>query len=178
MEIRKLKIFEENFIPDPDYKSYETEKIFVVSTIETANSFEFNLREKNQYYQKICKTELHDIEYLNAVAQQGHSFGIFENEELIGWIICDYRGKNNSLFIENLWIHKKFRKQNIGRLLIKNINREARNLQCRIVEAELSNTNYPAIKFFLKAGFQFTGINTKLYNNSTETALFMSFDLI
>lgn len=26
MEIRKLKIFEENFIPDPDCNSYETEK--------------------------------------------------------------------------------------------------------------------------------------------------------
>ena len=178
MEIRKLTVFEENFIPDTDFNSYETEKIFVVSAIESNNTFEFNLREKNQYYQKICKTELHDIEYLNAVAQQGHSFGIFENEELIGWIICDYRRKNNSLFIENLWIHKKFRKQNLVRLLIKNINREARELQCRIVEAETQNTNYTAIKFFQKAGFQFTGINTKLYNNSTETALFMSFELM
>lgn len=178
MEIRKLKIFEENFIPDPDYKSYETENIFVVSTIETANSFEFNLREKKQHYKKIGNPEIDYITRFNDLIEQGHSFGIFENEELIGWIICDYRGKNNSLFIEDIWINKELRRQNLGRLLIKNINREARNLQCRIVEAELSNTNYPAIKFFLKAGFQFTGINTKLYNNSTETALFMSFDLI
>lgn len=178
MEIRKLKIFEENFIPDPDYKSYETENIFVVSTIETANSFEFNLREKKQHYKKIGNPEIDDITCFNDLIEQGHSFGIFENEELIGWIICDYRKKNNSLFIEDIWINKELRRQNLGRLLIKNINREARNLQCRIVEAELSNTNYPAIKFFLKAGFQFTGINTKLYNNSTETALFMSFDLI
>ncbi len=178
MEIRKLKIFEENFIPDLDCNSYETEKIFVVSTIETGYSFEFTLREKNQYYKKILEPGFYDIEHLNAIIQQGHSFGVYVKEELTGWIICDYRLKNNSLFIENVWINEKFRRQNLGRLLIKNINREARELQCRIVETEIRNTNYPAIKFFRKTGFQFTGINTKLYNDSTETALFMSFDVL
>lgn len=178
MEIRKLKIFEENFIPDPDCNNYETEKIFVVSTIETGNSFEFTLREKNQYYKRIWERDFYDIERLNSIIQQGHSFGVYVKEELTGWIICDYRLKNNSLFIENIWINEKFRRQNLGRLLIKNINREARELQCRIVETEIRNTNYPAVKFFRKAGFQFTGINTKLYNDSTETALFMSFDVL
>ncbi len=75
-------------------------------------------------------------------------------------------------------VSEAFRGQNIGRLLIKSINREARELQCRIVETETRNTNYPAIQFYRKAGFAITGINTKLYNNSTETALFMSFELV
>lgn len=178
MEIRKLTVFEENFISDPDFKGYETEKIFVVSAIESGNSFEFNLREKNQPYQKIWTTESHDIEHLNKIVQQGYSFGIFEKEELIGWIICEYRPKSKGLFIENIWISKEFRNQNLGRLLIKKTNREARELECRLVEVETQNTNYSAIRFFQKAGFQLTGIHTKLYNNSSETAIFMGFDLI
>lgn len=75
-------------------------------------------------------------------------------------------------------ISEKFRGQNIGKLLIKNINREARELQCRIVELETQNTNYSAIKFYKKAGFTITGINTKLYNDSTKTALFISYELL
>ncbi|WP_294201771.1 N-acetyltransferase [uncultured Chryseobacterium sp.] len=66
----------------------------------------------------------------------------------------------------------------MGKMLIKNVNRRARELQCRIVETETQNTNYPAIQFYRKAGFAITGINTKLYDNSTETAVFMSFELI
>ncbi|WP_228372450.1 GNAT family N-acetyltransferase [Chryseobacterium daeguense] len=89
-----------------------------------------------------------------------------------------FREWNNSLFIENILVNENFRGQNIGKLLIKNVNRKARKLQCRIVELETQNTNYPAIQFYLKAGFKITGINTKLYNDSTETALFMSFDVL
>jgi len=74
-------------------------------------------------------------------------------------------------------ISEKYRRQNIGRLLIKSVNREARDLQCRIVELETQNTNYPAIQFYRKAGFLITGINTKLYNHSSETALYMSFEV-
>lgn len=97
---------------------------------------------------------------------------------MIGWIICDFREWNKSLFIENLLISEKFRGQSIGRLLLKNINRKARELKCRIVELETQNTNYPAVRFYQKAGFMITGINTKLYNDSSETALFMSYDVM
>lgn len=178
MEIKKLEKLTSNPTLDWGFNGYETDKIFSVSSIEIGNTFEFSLREKYQYYKKIWKTNSNDIDELNNIIEQGHSFGAFENEELIGWIICDFREWNNSFFIENILISEKFRGQNIGKLLIKSINREARELQCRIVELETQNTNYSAIKFYQKAGFHFTGINTKLYNDSSETALFLSYELL
>ncbi|KQT21530.1 streptothricin acetyltransferase [Chryseobacterium sp. Leaf405] len=178
MEIRNLEILTENPTLDWGLNGYETDKILVVSAIEIGESFEFNLREKNQSYSKFWDFDSDDINDLNAIISQGHSFGAFENDELIGWAVCDFRNWNNSLFIKNILVSEKFRGQNTGKLLIKKINREARELQCRIVELETQNTNYYAIKFFQKAGFIFTGINTKLYNDSTETALFMSFDVL
>jgi ribosomal protein S18 acetylase RimI-like enzyme len=178
MEIRKLEKLTGNPTLNWGFNGYETDTIFVVSSIEMSDSFEFNLREKKQHYKKIWETNAEDIAELNQVIEQGHSFGAFHEDQLVGWIICDYREWNNSLFIENLLVSEQFRGQNIGRLLIKNVNRKARELQCRIVELETQNTNFPAIKFYQKAGFLFTGINTKLYNDSSETALFMSFDVM
>ncbi|MFP3592677.1 GNAT family N-acetyltransferase [Chryseobacterium sp. SIMBA_038] len=178
IQIKKLEKLTSNPTLNWGFNGYETDKIFAVSSIEIGNTFEFNIREKNQHYKKIWETNSEDIDELNKIIEQGHSFGAFENDELIGWIICEFREWNNSLFIENMLVSEKFRGQSIGKLFIKSINREARELQCRIVELETQNTNYSAIKFYQKAGFHFTGINTKLYNDSSETALFMSFDVI
>ena len=177
MEIRKLKNLPGNLILHSGL-SYTTDNIFVVVAIEAGSTFEFSLREKRQHYRKIPNNSENDFDRLHSLISKGHSFGVFYNDELIAWAVCDFRSWNNSLFIEDLFVDETFRGQNIGRLLIKAVNREARELQCRIVEVETQNTNYHAIKFFHKAGFSITGINTKLYNNSTETAIFMSFDLL
>ncbi|WP_294265072.1 GNAT family N-acetyltransferase [uncultured Chryseobacterium sp.] len=178
MEIRKL----EKLIGNPTLlwgeNGYRTDKIYVVSAIEIGTSFEFSLREKDQPYTKTREISPGDTEQLNTIIGQGHSSGAFHEEELIGWAICDYRSWNNSLLIKSLWVSEAFRGHSIGKMLIKNVNRRARELQCRIVETETQNTNYPAIQFYRKAGFAITGINTKLYDNSTETAVFMSFELI
>ncbi len=178
IEIKKLEKLTSNPTLNWGFNGYETDKIFSVSTIGIGNSFEFTIREKNLSYKKIWETNSEDINHLNEIIEQGNSFGAFENNELVGWAICDFRTWNNSLFIENILLHEEFRGQNIGKLFIKNINRKARELQCRMVELEVQNTNYPAIKFYQKAGFTISGLNTKLYNNSTETALFMSFDVM
>ncbi|MDC8104930.1 GNAT family N-acetyltransferase [Chryseobacterium sp. PTM-20240506] len=177
-EIKKL----EKLISDPTVNwglnGYETDTIFVVSAIAMGNIFEFSLREKKQHYKKNWETGPDEINDLNEVIKQGHSFGAFINGELVGWLIAEFREWNNSFYIENILISEKFRGQDIGKQLIKKANREARDLNCRIVELETQNTNYPAIKFYLRAGFSFTGINTKLYNDSTETAIYMSFDVL
>lgn len=178
MEIRKLKNLSGNPVLHWGFNGYSTEKIYVVSAIEAGNTFEFSLREKKQHYRKIWNSSDETFERLNAIIKKEHSFGAFHNGELIAWAVCDFRLWNNSLFIENILVNESFRGQNIGRLLIKAINREARELECRIVELETQNTNYHAIQFFQKAGFAITGINTKRYNDSAETAIFMSFDLL
>lgn len=177
IEIKKLEKLQSNPTINWGLNGYETETIFVVSAIEMNNTFEFSLREKKQHYKKIWETSSEDIAELNKIIEQGHSFGAFQEGKLVGWLIAELREWNNSYYIENILIDEKLRGQDIGKQLIKMANREARNLKCRIVELETQNTNYSAIKFYLRAGFNLTGINTKLYNNSTETALYMSFDV-
>lgn len=178
IEIKRL----EKLSPDPTtnwgLNGYETDTIFVVSAIEMGNTFEFSLREKKQHYKKLWETDSNDISDLNRIIEQGHSFGAFQDNKLVGWLIAEFREWNNSFYIENILISESLRGRDIGKQLIKKANREARDLHCRIVELETQNTNYPAIKFYQRAGFNLTGINTKLYDNSVETALYMSFDVL
>ncbi|ASK30245.1 streptothricin acetyltransferase [Chryseobacterium sp. T16E-39] len=178
IEIKKLEKLSSDPTSDWGLNGYETDTIFVVSTIGMGNTFEFSLRKKKQYYKKVWETGSEDLAELNEIIAQGHSFGAFEGDELVGWLIAEFRTWNNSYYIENILVSEKLRGQDIGKQLIKMASKEARILGCRIVELETQNTNYPAIKFYQRAGFNFTGIHTKLYKDSTETALYMSFDVL
>lgn len=177
MEIKKLEKLTANPTSDWGLNGYETDKILSVSFVEYAGSFEFVLKEKQISYTKVWSTDSDDIEELNEVIKQGHSFGVFENEELMGWIICEHRTWNNSFYIENILVSEKLRRNGAGALLIKNAVREARHLNCRIIELETQNTNFPAIQFYRRLGFSITGLNTRLYENAEETAVFMTLDL-
>ena len=177
MEIRKLQ----KLTSDPGlscgHNGYITDKIYAVSSIEFGGSFEFILKEKSLPYTKIWETTSEDLADLNTIIAQGNSFGAFINEELAGWIICEQRTWNNSFYIENILVDEKHRREGIGVMLIKNAIKEARKLNFRVIELETQNTNYPAIQFYRRMGFNITGLNTRLYENAEEIAIFMTLDV-
>lgn len=175
MEIRKLQKLTSNPSLHWGHNGYTTDKIYSVSSIEYGGSFEFTLKEKPLSYTKVWTTD--DIEELNTIIEKGNSFGAFANDELIGWIIGEHRTWNNSFYIENILIDEQYRRQGAGILLIKNTVREARRLACRVIELETQNTNYPAIQFYRRMGFNITGLNTRLYENPEEIALYMTLDV-
>ncbi|HBV17678.1 GNAT family N-acetyltransferase [Chryseobacterium carnipullorum] len=177
MEIKKLEKLTENPALKWGLNGYTTDKILSISFVEYSGSFEFVLREKSLSYSKIWETTSDDMDDLNERIQKGHSFGVFEDGELMGWIIGEHRIWNNSFYIENILISEKFRRNGAGAQLIKSTVREARNLNCRIIELETQNTNYPAIQFYRRLGFSITGLNTRMYENPEETAVFMTLDL-
>ncbi|WP_288377462.1 GNAT family N-acetyltransferase [Chryseobacterium culicis] len=177
MEIRKLQKLESDPSVDWGHNGYTTDKRYVVSSIEAGGAFEFIVKEKSLPYSKTWETTPEELEDLNTLIEQGNSFGAYENEELAGWIICEHRIWNNSFYIENILIDEKHRRKGIGIMLIKSAVKEARRLNCRVIELETQNTNYPAIQFYRRMGFNITGVNTRLYNNSEETAFFMTLDM-
>lgn len=177
MEIKKLQKLTSNQSLDWGHNGYTTDLRYVVSSIEFGGSFEFILKEKSLPYHKIWETTSEDLEELNTIIEQGNSFGAFVNEELAGWIICEQRTWNNSFYIENILVNEKYRQQGIGIKLIKSAIKEARKLNSRVIELETQNTNYPAIQFYRRMGFNITGLNTRLYENPEEIALFMTLDI-
>ncbi|AZA84890.1 N-acetyltransferase [Chryseobacterium lactis] len=177
MEIKKLQKLAVNSSLNWGHNGYTTDRIYSVSSIEYAGSFEFTIREKSLSYTKVWETGSEDIDELNLLIEKGQSFGAYHKDELVGWIICEQRTWNNSFYIENILIDEKYRRQGIGIMLIKNAIKEARRLNCRVIELETQNTNYPAIQFYRRMGFNITGLNTRLYENSEEIALFMTLDI-
>lgn len=177
MEIKKLQQLSFNPCSGWGHNGYTTDIRYVVSSIEFGGSFEFIIKEKSLPYTKIWETTSEDLEEMNTIIEQGNSFGAFVNEELAGWIICEHRTWNNSFYIENILVDEKHRRQGIGIMLIKNAIKEARRLSCRVIELETQNTNYPAIQFYRRMGFNITGLNTRLYENTEEIALFMTLDI-
>ncbi|KPE53171.1 GNAT family N-acetyltransferase [Chryseobacterium indologenes] len=177
MEIKRLEQLTDNPTLDWGHNGYATDKILSVSFIEYAGAFEFILKEKPICYTKTWETGSDDIEDLNEIIKKGYSFGAYIDGKLIGWIIGEHRTWNNSFYIENILISENYRRSGAGALLIKNIVKEARNLNCRVIELETQNTNYAAIQFYRRLGFSITGLNTRLYENTDETAIFMTLDL-
>ncbi|MFP8893627.1 GNAT family N-acetyltransferase [Chryseobacterium sp. EZn1] len=177
MEIKKLQQLSFNPCSGWGHNGYTTDIRYVVSSIEFGGSFEFIIKEKSLPYHKIWETTSEDLEELNTIIEQGNSFGAFVNEELAGWIICEQRTWNNSFYIENILVNEKYRRQGIGIKLIKSAIKEARKLNSRVIELETQNTNYPAIQFYRRMGFNITGLNTRFYENPEEIALFMTLDI-
>lgn len=177
MEIKKLEKLASNPTLNWGNNGYITDIIYSVSSLEFSGTFEFTLREKKLPYTKLWETGSEDIDELNSIIEKGNSFGAFAEGELQGWIICEHRTWNNSFYIENILVNEKYRRQGLGIMLIKNAIKEARQLNCRVIELETQNTNYPAIQFYRRMGFNITGVNTRLYDNSEEIALFMTLDI-
>lgn len=177
MEIKKLQKLSSNPSLNWGHNGYTTDIIYSVSSIEYSSSFEFSLREKKLSYTKIWETGDDELEELNTIIEKDNSFGAFSEGELQGWVIGEHRTWNNSFYIENILVNQKHRRQGVAVMLIKKAIKEARRLNCRVVELETQNTNYPAIQLYRRMGFNITGLNTRLYDQSDEIALFMSLDI-
>lgn len=177
MEIKKLQKLISNPGLNWGNNGYSTDIIYSVSSLEFGGSFDFTLREKKLSYTKTWETGSDDLDELNIIIEKGSSFGAFTDGELQGWIICEHRTWNNSFYIENILVNEKYRRQGLGIMLIKSAIKEARRLSCRVIELETQNTNYPAIQFYRRMGFNITGVNTRLYDQSDEIALFMTLDI-
>jgi ribosomal protein S18 acetylase RimI-like enzyme len=94
-------------------------------------------------------------------------------EEIIGFIDAQPRFWQNLLWISNLVIHHRYRRQGLGTMLLKSATRWALDRDLHQITLELQTKNYPAISFALKYGSQFCGYNERYYPNG-DIALFFS----
>ncbi len=181
MKIEVLKNLIENEFSTWGHNGYESQQIFTAQIINEQESISFtlSLQSLEEPYLKHWETKSADIDTFNEIIKTAHSFGVYEDNELIGMIICEERTWNNSLYIENILVSEKYRRKGIGKLLIEKAIADANQKKFRLIELETQNTNVPAIKFYQSQGFKITGLNTKLYNNeNNEIALYMTYDIL
>lgn len=74
--------------------------------------------------------------------------------------------------ISNIVVHKDFRNQKIGSILLESLINLTLSLNLKCINLEVCESNIPAIKLYEKYGFDICGLRKKYYNNS-ENAILM-----
>lgn len=75
--------------------------------------------------------------------------------------------------ISNIVVHKDFRNQKIGSLLLKSLINLACSINLKILNLEVRESNTYAIKLYNKFGFKVCGIRKNYYEN-IENAILMN----
>ncbi len=81
-----------------------------------------------------------------------------ENKNIIGFIIANYNPNFKKAVIENIFVKKDYRKQNIGSQLLDCLLEKLKDLKCEYVCSLVESHNDIAIEFYIKHGFN-KGIN-------------------
>jgi len=105
--------------------------------------------------------------------QQDGCFLVVRNDddETIGFVDAQPQFGQNILWVFNLVVDKKYRRQGVGTLLIKSVRQWAMEYNLYKMMLEVQTKNYPAISFAQKLGFKFCGYNERYYANR-DIALF------
>ncbi len=88
----------------------------------------------------------------------------FEGEQ-IGWIELGFHKWNNRMRIYELLVKEGFRRKGIGRILVDHAIELSRERGARMLIVETQSCNVPAIKFYLKNGFELIGYDIASYSN-------------
>ena len=79
--------------------------------------------------------------------------------------------------VHNLAVHREFRRQGIGRLLLQQVVSEARRCSSSRVTLEVRHSNVAAQKLYESMGFVTTSIRKNYYSDDNEDALAMALEL-
>jgi ribosomal protein S18 acetylase RimI-like enzyme len=88
---------------------------------------------------------------------------------------------NGRARIEHLYVSARFRRHGVGGLLVRALaERARREPAARCLWLETQNLNFPAVRFYLRQGFELCGLDTTLYQPGSpgllagEVALYFS----
>ena len=79
--------------------------------------------------------------------------------------------------IHNIAVHKDFRRRGLGRSLLGNVIKEARNHALSRITLEVRKSNTVAQKLYESVGFNFSGVRKGYYSDDGEDALLMALEL-
>jgi len=134
--------------------------------------YDINISNKNNNTSIfVCKKPLEtrkDIKYPNKLfgnwLKNVKTWGIIINEKLIG-VIETAVEQNNRLYISELWVDEKYRRQGIATSLIRIAKERAANENFRVLYLETRSCNEHAINLYISQGFRLIGLDICAYSN-------------
>ncbi|HID94309.1 MAG TPA: ribosomal-protein-alanine N-acetyltransferase [bacterium (Candidatus Stahlbacteria)] len=110
------------------------------------------------------------IAFLNILTREDNYSIVYELETIIGYGISLIL--SDSIYIANLAVKDKFRRQGIGSMLLSNMLRYGYKIGRKKAKLEVRISNTPAISLYEKLGFRRAGV-IKCYYPDGEDALIM-----
>jgi ribosomal protein S18 acetylase RimI-like enzyme len=160
-----MKIIE---LKKDQYKGYELEYYYTSSayydvSIKKKKSITIQIKRKKTFkkIEKRSKGKLFE-DYIG----NGEAYGVFDGKKLIACIEGSLETWNNRYRIWNFVVDKKYRKEGFGRMLFEHMLKIAEEKKARALILEVQSCNDVAIKFYIKFGLHFVGLNTIEYSNN------------
>jgi ribosomal protein S18 acetylase RimI-like enzyme len=182
-EIRRLKSIDDLKRGGFSFTGYESDRVYRVEKSETEDNTVISLRleKRDSPYVKKWDRLQDELVMQKAIVEGGLSWGAFSGENLVGVALLEVRHWNNSLHLHDLEVMPEFRGRGLGGMLLEKVLETARDQKARVITLETQTTNYPAVKFYRRHGYQIDGVDLSLYTNDDakngEVALTMKLKL-
>ena len=142
--------------------TYTSEKYYEVSSEKVDVGWHFSLNEKN-FVEPFVKEM--DEEIFEPYKEGSEVYLAHINGEESAIMVIQKMEWNNMLLIHDLYVDVQHKNKGIGRTLIEIAKKRAMGLGIRAITLETQTSNYPAIQFYLKNGFELVGFNKISYTN-------------
>ena len=183
LTIRMLGKLESDSLESFGFNGFKTDTILKIERQVDGDHITIDLTPEKleQNYEKVWQSTEGSLQFFNDIIKLGLSFGAYQDQTLVGIIICNEIKWNNSLWIENIRVSSDHRGSGIGKALMDHVIIFASQKQYRLIGLETQNTNYPAIKFYQKNHFVIDGVDFSHYpcraGQVADTAIFMKYFL-
>lgn len=125
--------------------------------------------EIEKYDQKdVRKQTFPDENYkLEDINKNGFAIGAFDKGKIIGLAIFNDQW-NKYLYLEDLKVSEKYRRKRVAHLLLKLAEKIAKEKKYKGFWTIGQNNNVAACMFYLKYGFEIGGLDTKVYDHTSQ----------
>lgn len=156
--------------------SFTTDRIYQV----VATDLSFVLRETP--IAPALHKDYHFVEHLESLPSFDYVVVAEVDGALAGMAALKVEAWNRRAVLWHIYIGQAYRREGIGRALVDDVMRAARERQARCLWLETQNVNYDAIQFYRRVGFRCCGLDMTLYDSdgpdAAETALFFVHPLV
>lgn len=183
LTIRMLRQLESDSLESFGFNGFKTDTILKIERQVDGDHITIDLKPEKleQNYEKMWQSSEGSLQFFNEIIKLGLSFGAYQDQTLVGIIICNEINWNKSLWIENIRVSIDYRGMGIGKALIDHVITLATLKHYRLIGLETQNTNYPAIEFYQKNNFVIEGVDFSHYPSREgqvgDTAVFMKYFL-
>lgn len=118
----------------------------------------------------------YEVEYLKYFTNNSNYvlYVAITSENIItGYCLCEFKHNNKVLHIMSIAVHKNYRKQNIGKLLIDKVKEYYTTNNFRLISLYVMKSNIGAINFYKKMEFRMWELLVNFYGNNQDGYLYI-----